>query len=194
MVVNVDEFVFAELPDPPVRVLEVGCGGGELARALAAAGYDVLAVDPDAPDGPLFRRTKIEELEDPGPFAAAVASRSLHHVHDLAVALDKIVGLLGPGGCVVLDDFGWERLDARSAVRVGIELAEWREEHAGLHTSEAIVRELDRRLSRRRLVWGPDLYREERAAVTWELERNLIETGELEAIGFRYVGARYDPR
>ena len=43
---DVIAFVRAALPPPPARVLEVGAGDGELAAALAAAGYDVVAIDP----------------------------------------------------------------------------------------------------------------------------------------------------
>ena len=39
-------FVRSALPPPPARVLEVGAGDGELAAALLAAGYDVVAIDP----------------------------------------------------------------------------------------------------------------------------------------------------
>src|SRR4051812_8862849 len=39
-------FVHAALPPPPARVLEVGAGQGKLAAALRAAGYDVVAIDP----------------------------------------------------------------------------------------------------------------------------------------------------
>jgi SAM-dependent methyltransferase len=188
--VDVAEFVLAELRPPPASVLEVGCGAGDLARVLAGAGYDVLAIDPDAPKGRLFRRTTIEELDESGPYDAIVASRSLHHVHDLGPALDKIAALLRPGGTFVLDEFAWERLDARSAGEVGISLAEWRAEHADLHTSTAMLDTLDSRLARRSLSWEPYLYREQRQAVTEERERELIETGRIAATGFRYVGVR----
>jgi 2-polyprenyl-3-methyl-5-hydroxy-6-metoxy-1,4-benzoquinol methylase len=171
-------------------VLEVGCGEGDLARALSAAGYDVLAIDPDAPDGAIFRRTTIEELDDSGPFAAVVASRSLHHVHDLPTALDKIVRVLAPEGRVVVDEFAWERLAPASASAVGLDITEWREEHEGLHTSEAMLRELDERFTRRELVWEPYLYREAHMVVTEETERGLIAAGSLAPIGFRYVGIR----
>jgi predicted RNA methylase len=40
-------FVRANLPAPPMRLLEIGAGDGALARALADAGYEVLAIDPD---------------------------------------------------------------------------------------------------------------------------------------------------
>lgn len=188
--VDVTEFVLAELPPPPSRVLEVGCGQGDLARTLAAAGYDVLAVDPDAPDGPIFRRTTIEELDDPGAFDAVVASRSLHHVVDLGGALDKIAALLPPDGVLILDEFAWERLDARSASAVGIPLDEWREEHADLHTAGAMLDELGVRFKQRAFSWEPYLHREQRRIVSEDVERKLIETGTLAPTGFRYVGVR----
>jgi 2-polyprenyl-3-methyl-5-hydroxy-6-metoxy-1,4-benzoquinol methylase len=187
---DVREFVLSELPPPPSRVLEVGCGGGELARALADAGYDVLAVDPDAPDGPNFRRTTIEELDDQGPFDAVVASRSLHHVADLGAALDKIVAFLRRDGVLILDEFAWEQLDAGSASEVGIAHDEWRAEHADLHTAAAMLAELGARFEQRSFSWEPYLHREQRQAISEELERDLIDAGRLAATGFRYVGIR----
>src|SRR6266542_1582962 len=75
-VVDFTEFALSQLPGPPRRVLEVGCGyQGGVAPALAAAGYDVLAIDPDAAEGPLYRAIALEELDDPGPFDAVVAGR-----------------------------------------------------------------------------------------------------------------------
>ena len=187
---DVISFVLGELQPPPARVLEVGCGDGHLARALASAGYDVLAIDPEAPRGPIFRRTTIERLDEPGPFNAVVASRSLHHFNDVAVALDKVASLLEVGGAVLIDDFAWERLDATAAERVGIPFRHWREEHDQLHTSVEMLSELDARFTRRSFSWEPSLYREGRHVVTEEDERDLIEAGRLPAIGFRYVGVR----
>ena len=187
---DVTEFVLAELPPPPSRVLEVGCGHGDLARSLTASGYDVLAIDPEPPEGQIFRRATIEELDDSGPFDAVVASRSLHHVHDLAAALDKVAALLRPRGSIVLDEFAWDRLDARSAAEVGIDLEEWREEHEGLHTAGAMLEELGVRFERRSLSWEPYLHREAHQVVSEERERELVDSGRLVAIGFRYVGVR----
>jgi SAM-dependent methyltransferase len=59
---GVEDFVRSQLPPPPARVLEVGCGSGELAFALSAGGWRVIAVDPEAPDGEPFVRAAVEEL------------------------------------------------------------------------------------------------------------------------------------
>ncbi|WP_241775843.1 methyltransferase domain-containing protein [Streptomyces exfoliatus] len=40
--------LLAELPAGPVRVLDVGCGDGEMTLRIAAAGHDVTATDPSA--------------------------------------------------------------------------------------------------------------------------------------------------
>jgi 2-polyprenyl-3-methyl-5-hydroxy-6-metoxy-1,4-benzoquinol methylase len=108
-------FVLSALPPPPARVLEVGCGAGHLARALDAAGYQVLAIDPAAPEGPIFRRTTLEELDEPEPFDAAVASYALHHIESLHPAIDRIADLLTPAGTLVIEEFGWDRFDQATA-------------------------------------------------------------------------------
>lgn len=183
-----------ELPRPPARVLEVGCGRGELALALAADGYDVVAVDPEAPEGPIFRRTTFEALGDEGVFDGAFASLVLHHVEDLDAALDKLRSLLRPGAPLVVREFAWELVDeptarwdyARHGRRGG--LAEWRAEHEGLHTSEDLRAALDARFRRRSFAWGPYLSEHEPSEGDAEEERGLIESGEIRAVGFVYVG------
>jgi 2-polyprenyl-3-methyl-5-hydroxy-6-metoxy-1,4-benzoquinol methylase len=95
---NLEPFIVAHLPAAPTRVLEVGCGRGALAHAMARLGHEVLAIDPGAPDGAPFQRVALEDLADPGPFDAVVASRSLHHIHDLPGAVARIASLLAPGG------------------------------------------------------------------------------------------------
>jgi SAM-dependent methyltransferase len=112
---SVAEFVFAHLPARPARVLEIGCGDGELALALDRAGYQVTAVDPEAPEGPIFRRARLEELDEAGPYDAAVACLALHHVGDLAAVLDKSAGLLRPDGGLLAIEYGWDRIDDATA-------------------------------------------------------------------------------
>src|SRR5215211_7732235 len=92
-VLALKDFVLAHLPAPPARVLEVGCGEGELARALDERGYDVTAIDPAAPAGPIFRRIKLEELEDDARFDAVVASCAFHHMgENVDLNLARVAG------------------------------------------------------------------------------------------------------
>ena len=206
---DVTAFVLSQLPPPPERVLEVGCGSGELTRALDAAGYLATGVDPAAPEGPLFRRLTLEDLEEDERYGAVVAVRSLHHVAELATALDKVSRLLRADGLVVVDEFAWDRLDDATAEwfygqqRVLAAAGrrdtapqtldacrrDWEADHVGLHGYEAMRRELDERFDRRLFAWVPHLHRELGGDSSEELERALIEAGAIAALGFRYVGA-----
>ena len=195
MTPDVLSFVRAELPPPPARVLEVGCGDGALARALAAAGYELLAIDPAAPAGPIFRRTTIEALRDPGPFDAVVASRALHHVDDLDVALAKIARL---APLLVLDEFAWDRLDEPTGRWYDEQRAraddppppasEWRRKHRGLHGFDALTEALARHFVERSFARVPYLYRYLHLPELEPREAELIAAGEIEALAFRYVG------
>jgi ubiquinone/menaquinone biosynthesis C-methylase UbiE len=200
-------FVLAHLPPPPARVLEVGCGSGELALALDTAGHTVTAIDPEAPEGPLFRRVAIGAFAEPGPFDAVVASRSLHHLPDLPAAVRKIARLLRPGGVLVLDDYGKERVNRRTAEwyyeqRLALEAAggnaapesfeacmrEWEEDEADIHTYAAMRAELDRCFEELYFAWVPYLYRELEDVAPESLEQELADAGTIQATGFRYVG------
>jgi SAM-dependent methyltransferase len=158
------DFVLSQLPPSPARVLEVGCGEGELARSLDAEGYDVVAIDPEAPEGPLFRRTSIEAFDERGPFDAVVASRSLHHVHDLGGVLDKLLRLLADGGPLILNEFAWDRREPMTP--------EWEEEHAGLHGYGAMRFEFDARFEEHFFDWRP----------------YSVDGEDVPGLGFRYVG------
>jgi SAM-dependent methyltransferase len=202
-------YVFSQLPRAPARVLEIGCGNGELALMLVAGGYEVVAIDPAAPEGEIFRRTSFEQYPAEGAFHAVVASSSLHHVPDLGAALDKVGALLEPGGVLILDEFAWDRLDRDTATwlyaqrRVqaarggpsapatidGLE-EEWRTEHEGLHGFERMRTELDLRFRERLFEWTPYLYRYFQDRDLRQIEREAIEQSAIRAIGFRYVGER----
>jgi SAM-dependent methyltransferase len=198
------EWVLAELPPPPASVLEVGCGQGELARVLEAAGHDVLAIDPVAPEGPIFRRLRLEEL-DAGAFDAVVASRSLHHVHDLDAAVGRLAEL---APLLVLDEFGWDLLDADTAdwyerqrrvlIAAGREpsgppAAEWEAHHADLHGYHALRAALERRFVERESGRLPYLYRYLGGEATESLERTLLAAGAISGLGWRAVYERQRP-
>jgi methyltransferase family protein len=198
------EFVLAQLPRPPLRVLEVGCGReGGVVPALAAAGYDVLGIDPEAPEEPRYRRLELADLDDPGPFGAVVAGRVLHHVHPLGAGLDKLAAL---APLLVVDEFAWNHIDEPSAdwyeaqhrllVAAGREpkgppnLAEWRWRHSDLHPYETLRRELDERFEERHFEWRPYFYRWLDGPVSEALEESLIAADAIRPIGFRYAGVR----
>jgi ubiquinone/menaquinone biosynthesis C-methylase UbiE len=185
--VDFTAFVLSQLPDPPARVLEVGCGRGELALALDGRGYEVVAVDPEAPEGPIFRRVTIEELKEPRSFDRAVASFSLHHLSDLDRALAKLRGLLAPDGLVIVDEFGWDLLDETTAARYDLDRREWEEEHADLHGFRHLRDGLERCFSERHFSWEPYLSRH--VALDEDEERRLIKVGEIPALGFRFLGS-----
>jgi len=188
------EFVRAHLAPPPARVLEVGCGRGTLARILAADGHDVTAVDPDAPEGGIFRRETIERHDGNG-YDVVVAARSLHHVDDLDAVVDKIARI---GRRFLLAEFAWERFDAPTAAwwderRAALAqsdrptAAEWASRFHHLHTAAAMREALARSFDERVFEWTPYLSYFLRVADD-EPERAAIDRGEIAAIGFRWAG------
>jgi len=203
-----EQFLLAHLPEPPARLLEVGCGQGELTTSLAVARYDIVGIDPVAPTGEFFRRLRLEDLEESGePYDAIVAGSALHHVRDLEAGLDKIVRLLRPDGLLVLDEFAWDRMDEPTlawlaeqsralAAAEGREpagsleqlRADWKAEHLGLHGYEAMRAALDERFAELAFEWVPYLHRSLGGAPTAVLEQALVDGGSIQPLGFRYAG------
>ena len=201
------DYASEHLPAVPARVLEVGCGQGELTTALAVAGYDIVGIDPAAPGGEHFRRLKLEDLDETESFDAIVAGSSLHHIRDLDAGLDKIAGLLPPDGVLILDEFAWDRGDeptlewlygqqrALAAAGRGEKPASfddfrraWEAERLGLHAFAALRQGLDARFDERDFEWVPYLYRMLPGVATEVLEQALIDADAIQALGFRYAG------
>ena len=195
-------FVLKQLPPPPRRVLEVGCGPeGGIVAPLVDAGYDVLGVDPHAPEGERFRNVEFQELA--GEYDAVVAGRVLHHVHPLDESLDKLASL---GSLLIVDEFAWDRIDEpardwyegqhRMLRATGAEpkgpsdLGEWRARHTDLHAHDVLLSGLRARYEERALEWVPYLSRWLGGPSSDALEQTLVDTGAIPAIGYRWAGVR----
>src|SRR5215472_12107791 len=109
-------FVRGELPSPPARVAELGCGtsGGHV-PALLRAGYDATGIDPEAPEGAEYRRSGFEDYRPGAPVDAVIASVSLHHVCDPGAVLDHVCEVLRPHGTMVVVEWNSEHLDEAAA-------------------------------------------------------------------------------
>jgi SAM-dependent methyltransferase len=149
-----------------------------------------------------------------------VACLALHHVDDLAAALDRSKRLLRPGGRLVVVEYGWDRIDQATArwcwrhlpadpVQEGRGFLrsccrQWRQDRdaggaepfevhrdrwargAAMHDSATMLRELHAGYAARLVTWGPYLYADLDA--TDADEQAGIDSGELQATGFRFVG------
>ena len=195
-------FVRANLPEPPVRLLEIGAGDGELARALSESGYEVVAIDPE-PSGEHVRAVALLELEEPvGSFGAAVAVTSLHHVEPLEESLERLAELVGPGGVLVVDEFDVAAFDEPAAEwwlhqRAALGASDYpdaeeivREHRAHLHALERIVAALQPNFEIGAPLYGPYLYRWNLGELFRPAEEEAIAHGELPAVGARLLARR----
>jgi SAM-dependent methyltransferase len=108
------------LPPPPARILEVGCGRGALAAAVTELGYDLTGVDRNADAVAAARERGVRVIEGDvhdvsGQYDVVLFTRSLHHAEDLDGILNHCATLLAPGGQLVIEEFGWERVDEAAA-------------------------------------------------------------------------------
>jgi SAM-dependent methyltransferase len=200
--VDLRAFVRANLQEPPARVLEVGAGAGDLARALRAGGYDVLAIDPKS-EAEDVRAVALADLdESAGSFAAAVAVVSLHHVDPLENSCRRLGELVEPGGTLLVDEFDVGAFEVREASwwleqraalgepppKTAEELVAEHREH--LHPLGRIFAALEPNFELGRPLRGPWLHRWNLGESLRAVEEEAIARGHLSATGARLVGRR----
>jgi SAM-dependent methyltransferase len=94
------------------RVLDIGCGEGQVARHLAAHGVEVVGLDPtpaqvtvasDRAGGPRYARARAEALPcRDAAFDAALICLAIEHVEAFATTISEVARVLEPGGRFVL--------------------------------------------------------------------------------------------
>ena len=201
--VDLRAFVRANLPEPPARVLEVGAGAGGLARALRAAGYDVLAIDPRSDGDDDVCPVALVDLDEPaGSFAAAVAVVSLHHVDPLEESCRRLGELVEPGGTLVVDEFDVGAFDLAAAAwwleqrrALGDEQRQTAEQLVAdhrdhLHPLERILAALTPHFELGPPLRGAWLHRWNLGDSLRAVEEEAIARGRLRATGARLIGRR----
>jgi 2-polyprenyl-3-methyl-5-hydroxy-6-metoxy-1,4-benzoquinol methylase len=128
------QFVKEALPSSAQRILEVGCGDGYLALELARDGYDVTGIDKSEEIIRVAERTRAAHADTAGfgkltyycvdvnswqaaeeRFDAVVMTRTLHHLHDLQETMSRIQQLLTIDGCLICQDYAYDRLNGQTA-------------------------------------------------------------------------------
>jgi 2-polyprenyl-6-hydroxyphenyl methylase / 3-demethylubiquinone-9 3-methyltransferase len=111
------DWIQAHVPLSGKRVLDVGCGGGILADAMARKGAQVLGIDlaskalkvaqlhamEAGTSGVEYREVSVESLaaEQPGVFDVVTCMEMLEHVPDPASVVRACGQLVKPGGWVI---------------------------------------------------------------------------------------------
>jgi SAM-dependent methyltransferase len=132
--------MFDRAQTPVSDVLDMACGTGSLAYALARAGFDVIGVDRSAdmlaraeakrPDvspsdsgGPMFLRQKLWELDLFGTVDAAVCTMDsinfILRTEQLRNTFERARTFLNPGGVLVFDvrtPYHFEKTDGRAQI------------------------------------------------------------------------------
>lgn len=106
-------FILGQIEPPGPKILDVGCGGGILAEALARSGAKVTAIDLSQPTLEAarghaaahgleidYRYMSVEQIaqEAPGGFDAVICMEMLEHVPEPREVIAACARLLKPGG------------------------------------------------------------------------------------------------
>lgn len=115
--IHYDALLESKVPSTATRVLDVGCGDGFLAARLSRRVSDVTALDLDEPvlhraqarfAGAPIRWLQGDVMTADLPragFDAVVSNAALHHIEDTRAALERLAGLVSPGGTLAVVTF-----------------------------------------------------------------------------------------
>jgi SAM-dependent methyltransferase len=211
--------VRVHLPPAPARVVELGAGAlGGFVPFLRSAGYEAIGVDPEAPLGAHFHRSRFEEVELPHQFEAAIACTSLHHVDAPDDVVDRLAGALTNGGSLVVVEWAWERFDEATAewcfARLDNQSAdEWLHRHRhtwlasgrqwathlrewatseGLHRSDTLIQVLEKHFMPLHCARGPYFFRS-LGDTTEADEQAAIDAGLIQATRVDWAGTPRRP-
>ena len=101
--------IFRLLPEPPLKVLDLGCGSGWTSRMFALAGYQVVGLDVCGDMIDIARKNcagleatffaqDYEQSIPGGPYDCAVIYDALHHAIDEGQLIRTVYSVLKPGG------------------------------------------------------------------------------------------------
>ncbi len=97
---------------PGARILDVGCGNGNIARGIGSLGYQVLGIDfsqnairyassKNTLSNVEFRVCSAEELTTEQQFDAVICSEVLEHLHEPHLLVSTLEKVLRPGGILI---------------------------------------------------------------------------------------------
>ena len=114
------DFIKRFLPPGCHRILEVGCGTGEVAACLIRDAYAVVAIDSDRDSVAAARQLGVDARVatwpdfDEGHFDVVLFIRSLHHIHPLDESVRQAASSLAEGGLIIVEDFAYESTDEKT--------------------------------------------------------------------------------
>jgi len=171
-------FALRWLPARPARLLEIGCGGAEVAAELQALGYEVVAIDSDSATVAEARSRGVDarvatwpDFSD-GRFDAVLFTRSIHHM-----ALDEAVDrAAATAPRLIVEDFALVEVSPRFVDWLRSVVPDW--EPHDVHPFADVRRSIDRRFTILHEEDAPYAYRyfgEEEAPRIYQAELELGE-------------------